>query len=339
MRGVVLTVFGSIVLTPVTASAQDNYGWAAKMFVTSDGKIPSGHDFGNVPRGAVLQHRFPIKNIFSVPLQISADVSCGCVSATPNPRVLQPHETGYLDITMDTMRFSGAKTVSVQMKVQHPQYWSAAILQIQGFCRQDMTLEPGTVAFGVVPQGQSATKEVLVRYAGGQNWVITGPSQNESAPFVVKFQEAYRQPGYVGYRVQLALKPDAPAGTFKGDLQLATNDAQSPLLPIPYEVTVQPSLAVMPDHSRLGTVKIGDTQTRKLLVRASKPFKILSIEGQGDGLTIDAPTAALPVQSLTLKFTPGQQGPFEKTIRIKTDLDGGATVTAKVEAKVEKPGE
>ena len=137
------------------------------------------------------------------------------------------------------------------------------------------------------------------------------------------------------YRVQLGLKADATPGTYKGDLQLVSNDPQSRYVPIPYEITVQAPLSLSQETSRL-SAKAGETQTRKLLVRANKAFRILSIDGQGDGVVAEAPNVAMPVQTVTIKFTPaaGQNGSIEKTLTIKTDLDGGASVTAKVEATV-----
>jgi hypothetical protein len=334
MRGVISAVIGLAVLAP-SAPAQDVSGWAAKVFRDADGKIPTGHDFGVVPRGAVLQHRFPITNIYAVPLQISWRVSCGCVAATPSPSVLQPRESGFLDVTMDTMRFTGYKSVDLYVTVANQQYQSTAVMRITGNCRLDVTVEPGTVAFGVVPKGQSLSREAVVRYAGGLNWQMTGAAAGDSSPFEVKLQEAYRQPGYVGYRVQLGVKPDAAPGTYKGDLQLVSNDPQARLVPIPYEITIQSPLEVKPELSRIGS-KAGETQTRKVLVRGNKPFKILEIEGQGDGVIVESPGVALPVQTLTIKFTPaaGQSGSIEKLLKIKTDLDGGAVVTAKVEATV-----
>jgi hypothetical protein len=335
MRGVVLIGFGLAVLAP-SAPAQDGSGWAAKVFRDADGRIPTGHDFGVVPRGAVLQYRFPITNIYAVPLQVSWRVSCGCVSANPTPQVLEPRQSGYLDVSMDTMRFSGPKSVDLYVTVGNQQYSSTAIMKITANCRLDVTVEPGTVSFGVVPQGHGSSREVMVRYAGGMNWQLSGAAPGEPAPFDVKLQEAYRQGGQVAYRVQLGLKADAAPGTYKGDMQLVSNDPQSRLVPIPYEITVQPSLGVTPDQSKISS-KVGETQVRKILVRASKPFKILGVEGQGDGLTVEAPNVALPVQTLTIKFAPtdGQSGTIEKTLTIKTDLDGGSSVTAKVDATVQ----
>jgi Protein of unknown function (DUF1573) len=336
MRRVVLTVLGLLLLTPVAPGQEAPTGWAAKLFRDADGKtVPLGHDFGTVPKGAMLQFRFPMTNIYAVPLQMDATVSCGCVTATPNPRVLQPRETGSLDITMDTTRFSGQKSVTVQVTVRHPQYWSGTAFNINAFCRGDVVLDPAAAVFGVVPRGQPATKELVVQYHGQQPWQIVGLAQNDAGPFDVRYREEVRRPGQVAYRVYLTLKGDAPAGSLKGELHLVTNDPNNRLVPIPYDATVQAALAVVPDVARLGALTAGgEAASRRVLVRGNKPFRIVAVEGQGDGLTVDPPTAVAPVQLLTIKFQPTQPGAVQRTLTIRTDLDGGASVTARVEATV-----
>ena len=62
-------------------------------------------------------------NIYAVPLEITnIRVSCGCLTATPVPKVLQPREAGYIEVTMDARRFNGPKTVTVHVTVG-PTFW------------------------------------------------------------------------------------------------------------------------------------------------------------------------------------------------------------------------
>src|SRR5437762_10115017 len=113
MRTVVFAVVGVLALAPAAAAQEVVTGWAGKLFAAC-GKIPTGHDFGSVPKGAQLKHRFPVTNIYAVPLQFMTGVSCGCVTVTANPQILQPRETGTLDINMDTLKWPyGHKQVSV----------------------------------------------------------------------------------------------------------------------------------------------------------------------------------------------------------------------------------
>src|SRR5436305_13958242 len=100
MRNAVLTLT-VLTLTAAPASAQ---GWAEKMF--KDGLT---HDFGSVPRGAQLFHRFTITNIYAVRMEITNISSgCGCVTATAAKRVLEPRESTTIDVSMDARRFTGA---------------------------------------------------------------------------------------------------------------------------------------------------------------------------------------------------------------------------------------
>jgi hypothetical protein len=308
--------------------------WASKLFAV-DGKVPTGHDFGSVPRGAQLKHRFPVKNIYAVPLQFTARVSCGCLTVTATPPVLQPREEGFLDVNMDTLKFNGHKSVTVEVTVLNQQFYSTAVFQVVGHCRTDITLEPGQAVFGVVARGQPATRELLVRYAGQLAWQVGGVAPGDAAPFDVKVVEAYRQPGQVGYRVALTLKPDAPAGSLKGDLQLVTNDPASRLLPVPYEVMVQAPLMASQDRVQFGPARAGEPVERRLILSGARPFRIVGVDGEADGLRVEYGPAAAMRQILAIKFQPTQPGPVQRTLTIKTDLDGGASTSVRVEATVQ----
>src|SRR5437016_6212700 len=90
--------------------------WASKLFAV-DGQIPTGKDFGPVAKGVLLVHRFPVTNIYAVPLTFSKSTSCGCVDVQV-PSVLQPRESGVVEVTMDTRRIqpnmlvNGVKSVN-----------------------------------------------------------------------------------------------------------------------------------------------------------------------------------------------------------------------------------
>lgn len=333
MRTVVLAAVGLLVAAPPLSAQDSPPGWAAKLFRTADNKTPSGYNFGTVARGALLHHRFPMTNIYAVPLTVSASVSCGCVTAVPVPQVLQPRETGALEITMDTTRFTGQKTVTVSVTVSHPQFWSTTALTIQAVCRGDVELVPAQAAFGAVPVGQSAYRDLVVRYHGVQPWQITGTAAGQTAPFDVVYQPAVQRAGLVEYRVRLTLRADAPPGSYKGDLNLTTNDPNYPVVAVPYDVTVQAPLSASPEVVRLGAVKVGgEPRTQRVIVRGSAPFRILGVDGQGDGVTAQARSEAAPVQVVAIAVQPTQAGPVQKALTIRTDLGGGAAVTVKVEA-------
>lgn len=324
-------VLSLVALAAVSAPAPME-NWAVKLF-------PEGihHDFGSVPRGAQLHHRFVVYNIYAVPLQvISHRTSCGCVSVTYPPRPIQPREKAYIDVTMDTRRFTNFKQVQVHLTFG-PNFQSTAVLQVSANCRSDVVFNPGEINFGVVQRGQTPTQVIDLEYAGVLDWRILGVSPN-GAPVAITVEELYRQPGRVGYRLKVTLKNDAPVGTQKYDLLVQTNDPASRTVPVYVEMTVQAALTVVPSPLNLGTVKVGEQAERRVVVRSSsggQPFRIVSIEGLGEGLDADIPAAPGPVQIVTIKCQPTRAGSIHRELVFKTDLASEPNATVTIEGSAQ----
>lgn len=302
-----------------------NQAWADKLF-----KGDTSHDFGTVARGAQLYHRFPITNIWAVPLEImNVRVSCGCVTATATKQTLQPRETGYLDVNMDARKFTGPKNVTIFVTVG-PQYMSTATVHVSAVSRADVVFNPGEVNFGIVPCGQKATQMVDVEYAGALDWKVSDVIKN-GAPLDVDLDPLYREPGRVGYRIRTTLKPEAPPGLLRCEVQLKTNDPASPLVPLLVEANVQASLSVAPASVSFDA-KVGEVLVKRVMVRAGRPFRIVGVEGLGDGIEADIPPAAATTQWLTLRYRATTAGDNRRELRIVTDLDKQASATLAVQA-------
>jgi len=303
--------------------------WADKMF-----KDGTAHDFGSVPRGAQLFHRFTMTNIYAVPLQIiDVRTSCGCSTATPSAKVLPPHGTATIDVNMDGRRFTGPKTIKVYVTVG-PEYTSTAELRVTANARADVVFNPGQVTFGVVQPGDTPSQTIDVEYAGALDWRVTGVVTN-GAPFDVTLEEMYRQPGKVGYRAKLTLQAKAPTGALKQEVFLETNDPASRLVPVLVEATVQASLTVSPEPVKVPDVRVGEEMTRKVMVRGSRPFRIVGVDGAGDGISVvsKVPTEQPAVQhTLLIRCQPARPGELKRVLQVKTDLQD-APVNVTVEGK------
>jgi hypothetical protein len=318
----------ALAATSAATAAAQTTAWADKLF-----KGNLSHDFGNVPRGAQLAHRFPLTNIYAVDLQIiNVRTSCGCATATPAVRLLKSRQTSYIDVTMDARKFTGPKNISVYITVG-PEYTSTATLRVSANSRADVVFNPGQISFGIVSRGDSPKQTIDIEYAGVLPWKITEVVK-DAAPLDVTFAELYRRSGQVGYRVTVALKDSAPAGPLRHELQLKTNDRASPLLTVLVEATVQAALSVAPAVVAMDTLKVGESKTQQVVVRGNKPFRIVAIDGQGDGVSAVLPSAAAAVHRVTIKCEPAKAGALSKQLTIKTDLDKDATATVTVEATV-----
>ncbi|MFL5329734.1 MAG: DUF1573 domain-containing protein [Gemmataceae bacterium] len=323
---------------PALAHAQNPDGWAYKMITDAEGKAVASHDFGTVPFGTQLHYTLKVKNIYAVPLNIVAGASCDCVTITNTKPVLGKEETGTLEINMDGRRFQGPKAVNVFVRVQNlPQWNSEATIKLTAFGRTDVTLNPGSINFGLVPPGQTPRQMIDIDYAGRQqDWAIVAKPVSDL--FDITVVQRIREPSRVGYQIGLTLKPDAPPGTYKQEILMATNDAASPTVPIPVDVTVQPRLRVLPSPVKFPSTRAGGEATLTVLVQGpgNRKFKITGIEGLGDGLELAKPLPDQPqlFHHLTLKFASTQPGLVSRKITIKTDGDKDLTATVPVEANV-----
>ena len=327
MRNAVLAL---TVLVLSGAPARASAPWAEKMF-----KDGIKHDFGNVPHGAQLMHRFPITNIYDLDGMEILEVRSGCVcgSATRSTNALARRESGHIEVRMDARKFTGPKTITIYVTVgKGADYRSTAELKVSANSRQDVVFNPGEVDFGAVPAGQAAKRVIDVEYAGKLDWKVTNVINN-GAPVEAELKELYRRPGQVGYRLEVALKAEAAPGAYKWELLLETNDPASQRVPVLVEANVQAALTVTPSGLSFKDVKAGEERSQLLRMKGNKPFTVKAIDGLGDGLTAELPAGSSPVQSIKFKFQSTAGGAFKKQVQIKTDLQE-APVTVTVEGNV-----
>lgn len=318
--------------------------WANKFFLPDiatnrDQAAPAvvTHNFGEVPHGTLCAHKFTVTNIYDVPMQIT-DVrkSCSCLDYVPMTKVLQPNETAEFTVTMNTGKFVGhnAQTFYVTFG---PKFVSVAALRVSATSRTDVSVNPGAVAFGQVPQGTRTAQTVSVKYSGRtRDWKLTEVVPS-AAPLDVRFTETNRGGplrGGAEYAIEVALKPDAAPGPLSEQITLKTSDSANPTITLSVTGTVVAPLELSPNRVRLSAA-VGEVSTQRILVRAAKPFKIVGVDGAGDGITIEAPAtaAALPVQVLTVKFAPTKPGAVARQFRVRTDFAGDASATLAVEAE------
>ena len=247
-----------LALCSALALAQDGSQWAVKLFPFKEGSKDEReltHDFGKIAYGSQVLYNFPMKNPYKFPLTITARTSCGCIGAQPKPVTLGPRETGVVEVTLDGRHFLGPKVGTIYVTVAGTDvtngtvYNSTAELKIAAVSRGDVVCNPGEVNFGVVVQGQTPTKTIDVEYAGVLDWQIKSVDSSD-APVDVTYQQLYRETkptGFqIGYRVKATLKADAPAGDFRYEIFLLTNDPATPRLPIVIAGNVQGALTIAP---------------------------------------------------------------------------------------------
>ncbi len=311
----VATALFLLVAAATTCSAEDR--WGEKLF---NGDLVC--DFGTVAHGAELYHPFKITNIYQVPLDIAdLRVSCGCVTATAAQKTLQPKESTIIEARMDTTRFTGVKAVSIYVSIAGKGYSSSAELKVSANIRQDVVFNPGQIDLGAVNQGETVSRKIDIDYAGALagTWQITEVMTN-NAPVETSIKEIQRNPGRVGYQAVITLKKDAPVGALKQEIFFKTNDPSSPLVPAFVLATIQAPVTVTPGKLSLGTIGMDSEVVMKVVVRANKPVKIISVEGSDEEASVEKlPTETADNHRLTIHCKPGHTGDFKRVLKIHTD--------------------
>ena len=328
-------MFRSIALAVVglTLSGQAAVGqqWARDLFQTTS------HSFGVVAHGAKTQHAFEFSNPYAVDLHVTAvRTSCGCTTPTISKRTLRTYEKGAIVATFNTDRFRGHRSATITVTFDRPRY-AEVQLQVRGDIRSDVEVTPSAIVFGSVDRGQTADRSVEVRHYASGNWTVVGV---ENCPdfLTVQLQPATTPYGGTTYRLRAQLKKSAPVGYFRRQLVLRTNDRSMPQVPINVEGQVIPPVTVSPPVLFLGAVPPGQQVSKKLIVRAKRPFKILAIEPADERFSFQLAEQSRKVHVVPMTFTAGQDvAKVEETLHIRTDLDDASEATCKVSVAVIHP--
>lgn len=311
-------------------AAQD---WATKMFKTTS------HDFGSVARGSKAEFSFEFENLYEEDLHVaSVRSSCGCTTPTVTRRDLKTFEKSTIVAKYNTRSFLGQKSATVTVVFDKP-YYAEVQLNIEGYIRSDVVLDPGEVNFGEVDQFTAAEKKLTVTYAGRTDWKITDVrSANEH--FEVTLSETGRSGGRVSYDMAVRLTEGAPSGYFQDQLSIITDDARLQAIPVLVQGAVVSPLTVSPASLILGNLEPGQTVKKQLIVRGKRPFRILKIECQDRGFTFDPPSdKANQLHFIPVSFQADAAGKISQRITIQTDLGNGAIASCLATATVDDPAD
>lgn len=268
-------VLATLLMQANLFAAGQSTEWAMKMFEETS------HNFGVVARGSDVQHRIKVTNIYEETVHISSvKTSCGCTAAKPSQDTLQSLETAYIEIVMDTKKFTRQKDSSVIITFDAPQHAEVRI-PISAYIRTDVVTEPGSVNFGTIDQGAGAVRTIDINYAGRPDWKVVGV-ENLPDYLTAETQEVSRNAQGVHYTLKVSLNSNTPVGSFRGLINLITDDASNPRVPLLVEGDVASDIVVNPGVVSLGVLSPGQQKTVNVVIRGKKPFKIGKVECETD---------------------------------------------------------
>jgi hypothetical protein len=304
----------------------------------SDQLIPAAdraHDFGTVARAAKTEHRFEIKNPFSKPLHLrSISASCGCTTPIIETEWIQPGETGSVLARFNTGTFTGDRKATLNLTIDSPNHLQLQ-LNVRGYIRSDIVINPGELNFGTVPVGESKQVEAVIEYAGRNDWKLTGISGSELVSGTLT--ETARSTGRVTYKLSAVLAPAAEPGPQATELILHTNDARLKSVPLSCLAQIEASLSVSPNNVSLGEMKPGQAIEKRLLVKGAVPFQILDVRVPNMEVHFEPSEEPKAIQFLNLVLIPeddARAGDVRAKLAITTDMEGEKEVTVDLSYKI-----
>jgi len=286
--------------------------WATDMFEKTN------HDFGVVARGSDARYRLNFTNKYQQAVHVArVQTSCGCTAAKPSKDTLQSRETAYIEITMDTKKFTHEKDSSVTVVFDAPQHAEVRI-PIKAYIRTDVVLTPGGVEFGGVVKGSDTERKVNISYAGRENWQIRNVVC-KNPHLTAAVTETSRGGGRVTYDLLVTLKSTASIGDVRELIFLVTDDAGNPYVPVMVEGKVEAEYIINPDVVTFGTLAPGEKKTVNVVVRGRKPFAIEKIESEKTAGTFEVrlPMEPRPIHILPLTvIAPKEPGMLDEQFTI-----------------------
>jgi Protein of unknown function (DUF1573) len=319
-------LLSALLLTLLATAPIQAQEWAVKMFNTTK------HDFGPVPRGAKSEFRFKVKNIYEEDVHISGVSStCNCTTPQVVKADLKKLETGEIIAELNTKQFIGARTATLTVFIDKP-FYAEVQLQIAGFIRSDVVVQPGEIDFGNVDLGTATERRVKISYAGREDWSVL-EARATDPNLRLQLVDMGRARGSATYELVARLSKDAPAGYLKQQITLITNDAKNPEIPVDVEGRVVSEITVSPVSLFMGVVQPGQKVSKQLVVRGKRPFKITGVKCDDASFDVTTTDDSKVVHVLPVVFTAGDRdGKVSQQIGLETDQ--GTTPTFTIFAQV-----
>ncbi|MEM9644843.1 MAG: DUF1573 domain-containing protein [Planctomycetota bacterium] len=292
------------------------------------------HNFGTVAVAAKTEYRFTIFNPHNQAMHIqTVRASCGCTTPIVETPYIEPGQYGSMLARFNTPTFRGKKGATLTVVIDQP-FYAEVRLRVDGYIRSDMVFHPGEIDFGMINQGDSASKVTKVLYAGRGDWQITDVRANQPWMQVTK-AESKRLGGSIEYAISVSIREDAPVGFFQDEIIVTTNDRSMTRVPLAVSGRVNASLTIAPQSLPLGTLKPGDVIKKRLVIRGQEPFLIDSITCEGWDVQFEAASEPKKMHLFDATFSPTDvTGPQKQVVVITTRGEDPVTAKAMLTADV-----
>lgn len=285
-------------------------------------------DLGTVPKGEMAAHEFQIRNEGNAPLELREVMSsCGCTVAHFDT-LIQPGQTGKVNVTVDTTTFNGPIAKGVTVHMNDPATPTME-LTIRAKVEPFIKIKPGYARY-ITVQGEEKEGKIVQTLWTPDKSPMKVVKVESPYPFLqVRFWEAKPEErlkeiaDQQQWKIEMHLSNDAPVGALTEALKVYTDHPKQKLVQIPVSGFVRPVVAVTPPVVDMGQVSSKAPVRFSLNVRSfsTEPIKVTGVAGDLRGLEAKIE----PVQEgreyqVQITFTPeARQGLLNGKLTLTTD--------------------
>ncbi|GJQ27937.1 MAG: hypothetical protein HBSAPP02_29690 [Phycisphaerae bacterium] len=238
-------------------------------------------NFGRVRAGTDVTHDFWFTNTGTGPLELlSVRPSCGCTTSGQYDRVVQPGQSGKIPIKLSTGHGAGPMTKSISVQTNVPGEGATVTLQVTGTLWQVVQAVPTNVNYSSL-RASGLTEEQLTKKV-----IITNNDQAPMKPSEPKVSggpfKASLKTLTEGKEYELTVVAQQPLskGSNTASIQIATGNAEIPMLNIPVSLYVMSDVEISPAQLQIPpTATILKPLDRMFFVRnyTDKPIQVKEV--------------------------------------------------------------
>jgi hypothetical protein len=320
LRGILCQAFRlTLVILPLSSAT----GSEAPRAVVSE----TGFDFGQVLRGAVIEHEFTLRNEGNVPLQVRGTRMIAPLTATSLPEEIAPGQAARLRFKLDTSSLKGRFEGWILVSLDDPGLPEAR-LTFSGRVVPPVELSPRSAFFVAGRRGEPRRASIDIINHESEPLRID-KVEHSTGRFTTALEtlEQGRR-----YRLTLTLDPRGPGGKHSEIILVTTSSRTEPVLRIAANTWLRERVYTFPDTVDLGALRLSDIRTNpQLLAMTAQSLMVYQVGGsnfrasfQCDVQEIDLTWARGPKgdryqATLTLVADRLRVGPIEGTVVIETN--------------------
>ena len=248
--------------------------------------------FGEAYQGALLTHRFVVRNREARPVRITASPVSPRARVTAHPDVLPAGGDGYVEVEQPTEGRLGLASFRFALRAgDGPE----RKLALTGFIQSAYDPDQPTLDLGDASPGGSAGLELFSREV--DRLEVLGV---EDVPAFLSVDTKGRAgPAGEGVALTLRVAPEAPLGFHTGTLRLRTNVAVQPEVPLVWRANVYEDVVPSESPLDLGVVREGQKFAKlvRLERRSGAELEVQRVEAAGADVKVEVEPCPEPKAS------------------------------------------